>query len=266
MIPVPGQDLTAFCETDASGQGPTLARRMVFRHLAFVYALKSGLRKDGDTYYHGYLHPGEVESVAASKNPANAILGLQAADLRTLRDLGAVDGFVFRDLNSRLTAFTDELGMCERIRNTPFPPSYLFFTRVFIWFYVIMTTFSLTENIGAWAILFSWAVGFVFHVTHRNGLSIMDPFDTDPLSLPLNSISRTIEINLLEMLGHSQHRHRWSPSANCIFSEAAEYGFYIVIYSYQSSAKLLSYVCSRTPSCYYEFYRPGLYGEPDKTC
>lgn len=197
------RDLIAFCEDEKTGQAPPLARRMVFRHLAFVYALKSALRKDGDTYYQGYLNPTEVDAVAASKNAPNAILALQAADLRTLRDLGAVDGFLFRDLNSRLTAFTDQLGMCERIKNTTFPPSYLFFTRVFIWFYVIMTTFSLTENIGGWAILFSWAVGFVFHVTHRNGLSIMEPFDTNPMSLPLSSISRNIEINLLEMLGHS---------------------------------------------------------------
>lgn len=198
-----GRDLIAYCGEENTGQAPSLARRMVFRHLAFVYALKSALRKDGDTYYQGYLSPAEVAGVEASKNAPNAILALQAADLRTLRDLGAVDGFLFRDLNSRLTAFTDELGMCERIKNTTFPPSYLFFTRVFIWFYVIMTTFSLTESIGGWAILFSWAVGFVFHVTHRNGLSIMEPFDTNPMSLPLNSISRNIEINLLEMLGHS---------------------------------------------------------------
>ncbi|WP_341838237.1 bestrophin family ion channel [Chitinophaga pollutisoli] len=198
------RDLMAFVgEDDGVGQGYTLARRMVFRHLAFVYALKSALRKDGDTYYQGYLNPDEVDAVAASKNAPNAILQLQANDLRTLRELGAVDGFLFRDLNSRLTAFSDQLGMCERIRNTIFPPSYLFFTRVFIWFYVMMTTFSLTENIGGWAILFGWAVGFVFHVTHQNGLSIMDPFETNPMSLPLNSISRTIEINLLEMLGHS---------------------------------------------------------------
>lgn len=197
------RNLITFCESDDHGQATTLARRMVFRHLAFVYALKSALRKDGDTYYEGYLSPEETKSVAMSKNAPNAVLNLQATDLRTLRDLQAVDGFLFRDINSRLTAFTDQLGMCERIRNTVFPPSYLFFTRVFIWFYVMMTTFSLSENIGPWAILFGWAVGFVFHVTHQNGLSIMDPFETNPMSLPLNSISRTIEINLLEMLGHS---------------------------------------------------------------
>jgi putative membrane protein len=94
------------------------------------------------------------------------------------------------------------MGKCERISNTVFPPSYLFFTRVFIWFYVILNTLMLAESIGYWFVVFGWAVGFIFHVTHLNGVSIMNPFEKQPMALPLDSICRTIERNLLEMLGH----------------------------------------------------------------
>ncbi|RPE12942.1 hypothetical protein EGT74_05200 [Chitinophaga lutea] len=196
------RNLLNYCDNGKAGEVPHIARRMIFRHIAFLHALKANLRKTGDLYYEGYLSKKEAEDVSNSHNIPNAILNIQAADLQQLRELGAVDGFCFRDLNALLTQQCDHMGAAERIRNTVFPPSYLFFTRVFIWFFVILNTFMLAESIGYWSVVFGWAVGFVFHVTHQNGISIMNPFEQNPMSLPLDSISRTIEINLLEMLGH----------------------------------------------------------------
>jgi len=43
----------------------------------------------------------------------------------------------------------------------------------------------------------------VYHTTHLNGMSLMDPFELSPTGIPLNSITRNIEINLLESLGES---------------------------------------------------------------
>ncbi len=194
--------LLHYCDTAVAGETPHIARRMIFRHIAFIYALKANLRKTGDTYYEGYLSKKEAEEVIGSRNIPNAILNIQAADIQLLREQGAIDGFCFRELNSLLVNHCDNMGKSERIRNTVFPPGYLFFTRVFIWFYVILSTLMLSESIGYWSVVFGWAVGFVFHVTHQNGLSILNPFDQNPMSLPLDSISRTIEINLLEMLDH----------------------------------------------------------------
>ena len=57
------------------------------------------------------------------------------------------------------------------------------------------------QSIGPWSIFFGWIIGFVYHTTHINGLSIMNPFEMLPSSIPLSSITRTIEINLLESLG-----------------------------------------------------------------
>ncbi len=48
----------------------------------------------------------------------------------------------------------DNMGKCERIKTTVFPPSYLFFTRVFIWFYVILNTLMLAESTGYWSVVF----------------------------------------------------------------------------------------------------------------
>ncbi|HWV64764.1 bestrophin family protein [Chitinophaga sp.] len=186
---------------DASPETKALARHMIYRHLAFVYALKTVLRKRPDDYYTRYLTTGEIEEVQKQNNIPNAILNLQTRDLQQLKNSGSIDGFTFIELNQLLVKFCDYMGQSERIRNTVFPPSYLYFTKMFIWFYVIMNTLMMTESIGAWAIPFGWMFGFVFHVTHLNGITLMDPFDFQPLAIPLDSISRTIEINVIQLLG-----------------------------------------------------------------
>lgn len=196
------RNLLSFCDNNAAGETKHIARRMIFRHIGFLYALKAHLRQTNDRYYEGYLGGTEDDAVRNSKNIPNAILNLQAADLQLLRQQQAIDGFLFRELNTMLVNHCDNMGKSERIRNTVFPPSYLFFTRIFIWFYVVLNTLMLAEAIGFWSVIFGWAIGFVFHVTHMNGISLMNPFEQNPMSIPLDSISRTVEINLLEMLGH----------------------------------------------------------------
>ncbi|WP_143304507.1 bestrophin family protein [Chitinophaga vietnamensis] len=186
---------------DNNDQGSTTARTMIYRHLAFLYALKASLRKRPDDYYLRYLSPGDAAAAKQESNIPNALLNQQTQDLQRLRQTGAIDGFQFLELDQLLIKHCDGMGKSERIKNTVFPTSYLYFTRIFIWFYVIMNTLMMTESIGAWAILFGWMFGFVFHVTHLNGINLMNPFEFNPLSMPLDSITRTIEINLLELLG-----------------------------------------------------------------
>ncbi|MEZ2444019.1 bestrophin family protein [Chitinophaga sp. RCC_12] len=187
--------------SDATPETKALIRHMIYRHLAFIYALKTVLRKRPDDYYTRYLTTEEIEEVQKQSNIPNAILNLQTRDLQQLRASGSIDGFTFIELNQILVKHCDCMGQSERIRNTVFPPSYVYFTQMFIWFYVIMNTLMMTESIGAWAIPFGWMFGFVFHVTHLNGITLMDPFDFQPLAIPLDSIARTIEINVIQLLG-----------------------------------------------------------------
>jgi len=112
-----------------------------------------------------------------------------------------IDNFQFLSLTDLLRSLCAEMGKCERIKNTVFPTTYIYFTRFFIWIFVILLTMSISTTVGAWSIFLGWVMGFVFHVTHINGMIIMNPFDNDPASVPINSITRTIEINLLQTLG-----------------------------------------------------------------
>ncbi len=178
-----------------------IKRQLILRHIGFVYALKENLRRSTEGYFKKLLPDSEVATVTQQLNVPNAILTCQAKDLQALSNVQAIDQFRFLQLTNLLTAFTDHMGKSERIRNTIYPPSYIYFTRLFIWVLVVFVTLVLIEPIGTWSIPIGWIIGFVFHSAHINGMGLVDPFDEIPTGISLNQIARTIEINLLQMLG-----------------------------------------------------------------
>ncbi|CAL1521522.1 bestrophin family ion channel [Chitinophaga sp. MM2321] len=193
--------LLHYTNTSDHTEARALVRHMIYRHLAFIYSLKASLRRIPDEYYTRFLTKEEITFLRDQSNIPNALLNMQTENLQQLRLSGIIDGFSFIELNQLLVKHCDGMGKSERIKNTVFPPSYVYFTHLFIWFYVIMNTLMMTEAIGVWAIIFGWMFGFVFHVTHLNGITLMNPFEYHPLGTPLDSIARTIEINVIELLG-----------------------------------------------------------------
>lgn len=188
----------------AVGEVSDIKKRLVRRQLAFVYALKDALRRKAENYFEKFLGAEDLAIVRRETNIPNAILTLNARDLQVLSERKSVDQFRFAQMNNLLTAMTDHMGKSERIRSTVFPTSYIYFTQVFIWILVVFITLSLAETMGLWSILVAWIIGAVFHITHLNGMGLVDPFDEVPTGVALNQISRTIEINLLQMLDEKE--------------------------------------------------------------
>lgn len=178
-----------------------LKRRMVCRQIAFLYALKASLRDAVDETYSQYLDEKEVLEINKHSNVYNAILTLQSEDLQRLNLAGRLDGFRFIEMNQLLVKFSDEMGMSERIKKTVFPTTYNYLTKVFIWLFVVSLTLVISQYAGLWSIFLGWLVGFVYVSTQKNGMSLVNPFENNSASIPLNQITRTIEINLLEMIG-----------------------------------------------------------------
>jgi putative membrane protein len=172
-------------------------RRTIYRHIAFLYSLKENLRGEDKKAYKKFLMPYEFKNVELESNIHNAILNEQSKDLEYMSKKGWIDGFRFKEMNRIIINFCDEMGMSERIKNTVFPSTYIFYTRLFIYFLIISVTFVSADLVGAWAI-------YVFLVTHIIGLAIINPFEPTPSGISLDEITRTIEINLLEMLGEKE--------------------------------------------------------------
>lgn len=180
-----------------------LQHRMIRRHLAFLYALKAAMRNEPPAENRKYLSEPDARQVEKQANKPNAILSLQAADLDFLYRKGWIDGFTFMQINQLLTDLCTDMGKSERIKNTVFPTTYNYFTRLFIWTFGILITIVASETTGAWSVILGFIVGFIFHTTHIIGMSLLNPFEALATGIPLDQITRTIEINLLEMLGEA---------------------------------------------------------------
>ena len=187
-----------------SGAPVSDTRRILLRHIGFLYALKASLRNADNDDYKNYLAAEDLERLEGARNIPNTLLNLQSYDLQQLSAGNDIDGFRFLALNELIRSINDGMGKSERIQKTVFPTTYLYFTTLFIWILVILTTMMASESVGALSIFFGWLIGFVFYSTHESGMNLMNPFELSPHGIPLNSITRNIEIDLLQSLGEKE--------------------------------------------------------------
>ncbi len=178
-----------------------LKKRMIFRHLCFIYLMKNHLRSVEEDDFRKYITNEEWKKISSHTNRHNAVLQLQSVQINEIYRADLIDGYQFLQFDSLLVKFTDETGMSERIKNTIFPTTYTYLTQLFIWLFVIAIELVTVQSMGVWSIFMSWLIGFVFVSTQINGMSLVNPFENTPSGIPLNQIARTIEINLLQMLG-----------------------------------------------------------------
>ncbi len=185
----------------AYNQDNNATKRMIYRHIAFLYALRTSLRKYSDLDFHKYLSNSDLLQLDNCKHVANKLLTIQAHELKTLKLENKIDQFEFANLNGLIQNFCESMGKSERILNTIFPTNYIYFTKIFIWLFIALITLSTSSLVGASSIILGWMMGLVFNTIHLNGMNLMNPFEHNPSGIPLNSITRNIEINLLQELG-----------------------------------------------------------------
>lgn len=177
------------------------AEKMIYRQIAFVYALKEYLRNTHEKSYEKFL--GEVPGmVQKARNKYSAILQLQVLHLNEIYSHGYIDGFKFSRINETLSDISGEMGKAERIKNTVFPTTYIYYTKLFIWIFIVSVTIVLNDSIGILSsTLLGMVIGYVYYITHKVGETLLNPFVATPVGIPLDHLSRSAEIDLKEVLG-----------------------------------------------------------------
>ena len=178
-----------------------LKQVLVKRNIAFLYLLKNKLRDENSTYFEQYLSKEEASEIAKRANPINASLEAQSKDLQQLKEEQKIDGFTFQVLSNLIEGSYDDLGKSERIKNTVFPTTYNFYTKIFVWIFIISITVVTAENVGPWSILFGTLVGYIFLAIQKIGQVLLNPFKALPTGVPLDQICNTIERDSLDSLG-----------------------------------------------------------------
>lgn len=102
-------------------------------------------------------------------------------------------------LNGNMNALLDNLGACERIKNTPIPFSYSLFLKKFIFIYVTTLPLAFVTIFGYYSAIIATFVFYVLVSMEVLAEEIEDPFGTDDNDLPTDSLSEKIRGNVKEI-------------------------------------------------------------------
>lgn len=179
-------------------------RDLVYRHIAWLYALTLNLRKKMDIQMFSHLlSEEEASKLSEYKNIPAQLINNQAKELESLYKRNSHNDFRHRDLHELLVEFYALQGKAERIKNTVFPFYYNYFTKVFLWLFLIILPLALVDTMSWEFIPLSVAISFVFHILDKSGNITEEPFEGRAADTPMISLCRTIEIDLRQMLNET---------------------------------------------------------------
>jgi putative membrane protein len=195
-----------------------LHRRLLYRQVAWCNALRLHLRRQTaelwDTEVAPFLPPSEAAQAKNLSNPPTHLLRRQSVEMRELFARGLLTEFRQVALMQTIQDLLNAQGGCERIKNTPFPRQFAFFSFVFVWIFAAILPLGLVEEFDSrlalgqfhvWLMVpFSVLVSWVFNVIEVVGHTSENPFENDIYDVPMSSICRSIEIDLRELLQETE--------------------------------------------------------------
>ena len=193
-------------------------RRLLYRQIAWCNALRLHLRRQTaelwDTEVAPFLPADEAASAKKLSNPPTHLLRYQSNELRDLEGRGLLSEFRQVAMMQTIQDLFNAQGGCERIKNTPFPRQFAFFSFVFVWVFAAILPLGLVEEFDSRAALgqyhvwlmvpFSMLVSWVFNVIEVVGHTSENPFENDIYDVPMTSICRNIEIDIRELLQETE--------------------------------------------------------------
>ena len=165
----------------------------------YVFAMKEHLR-EGVKLEELDLTEEEKRELSQFDHKPNYIAQKMYAKLHAMKQSGKLteENYIVIDVN--LKAFSDIIGACERIKNTPIPYSYSMFLKKFIFIYVTTLPLAFVNTFGYYSSLVSIFVFYVLVSMEILAEEIEDPFGKDDNDLPTDDLCQKIKANVSEVL------------------------------------------------------------------
>ncbi len=177
---------------------------MVREAIAFTYALNGHLRKQPLPPEVGtYLSAPDLAAASQSPNPPDSILRMISRDLAKELKTATITDILYKAIDEHLAAMTAVQSACERIASAPVPFSYTLLLHRSSSLFCLLLPFGLTSTFGYATPIFAALIAYCFFGLDALGDELEEPFGNSPNGLPLNAVSRLIEISLLEATGET---------------------------------------------------------------
>ena len=236
-----GSMIRAYITSDTRDEAELLSikRSLIYRHIAWLYTLREQLlvptqwehvslgfrfgvfnqhRRDviigaykqelDEIDVKRYIPIGEFNKNTGFSNVATHLIDKQTGELARLQTDGKLDILRQLELQKILNEFHENQGRAERIKKFPLPRQYGSFSFIFVCIFIFLLPFGIIGEFskigehGLWlAVPFGVIVGWIYVVMELIGDYSENPFEGLHNDVPMLSICRTIEIDLLQMIG-----------------------------------------------------------------
>jgi putative membrane protein len=219
------------------GELQRIRTRLVHRHIAWLHALRFQLRaprvwehmikvynrefrkaypvdeQDGNKLADALtdlISAEEKVLVTSKSNVATQLIAQQSRDLREIQSRGLIHELRHVEMQNMLVDLYGQQGKCERIKNFPYPRQYATLNLMFVRLFNTLVPFGMLGEFAKLGAGFVWLtipftalVAWVFMMMERIGESTENPFEGSANDVPITAMTRSIEIDLREMLGET---------------------------------------------------------------
>ncbi|MDY8137117.1 bestrophin family protein [Aquimarina sp. 2201CG5-10] len=228
---------------------------LIYRHIAWINALRIQLRQPNSFSIKenasveklvkkhneknpacdatmAFVSPEEYQDLLQRKNAATHLVKNQGLHIKELLEKEKITEFDKQLFHGILEELYNLQGKCERIKNTPFPRQYAYFSTVFTWIFVLLLPFGLlnvfeselndmSQHLQPWFIFLmiplSVLVAWVFTTMEKIGSNSEDPFEGRINDVPMTALCKTIEIDLKDMLDEKELPEKEKPKDNILY-------------------------------------------------
>ena len=199
-------------------------KTLVNLSIAWTHSLRLHLRNQQEwELLKTYMEEADFRQLLSFQNKPNFLQLLIGKKIYTAMANGTLGGFDSFQMEGQLLALANYQGACERIKNTPLPRQYDFFTRMFVLVFSALLPFGIlgfftsAPNQSWMVIPLSVIVSGVFVIMEKTGAANENPFENQITDVPMSALCNTVERDLLEMLEEKNLPEKLEPENGYLF-------------------------------------------------
>ncbi|MBI1452884.1 MULTISPECIES: bestrophin family protein [Acinetobacter] len=181
-------------------------RERIIQHvIVFANVLRDRLRHDTanptELIETSGMSAQALKQLYQQVNAPQYTLSLMQWELMQALKEGEISDIIYAQMNAHVMELSTVQTGCDRIATTPLPFAYSVLLNRTVYFFCFMLPFSLGSTLGLVTPLLVGILAYTFLGLDALSSEIEEPFGTQSNDLPLDSMVRTIEIELLGTLG-----------------------------------------------------------------
>jgi len=165
-----------------------------------------------------YLSAHELKFILSARNKPTQILGLQSKAVKGLYEKDEIAILQFVEMERMIKDLVIQQAKSEEMKNSPYPRQYAIINNIFVWLFCAMLPFGFLKDFdklndvvtGAmkgymvWLVIpFSTLISWMYNSLKQVGESTENPFEGNANDVPISHMSRSIEIELREILSET---------------------------------------------------------------